>query len=197
MATLLPALPQFQAFTLTSNGGRMNRIVSPVGISLPFIPNEYTGEQPPIFQTQALWDTGATSSVVTIATARALNLVPIAMTNVTGAHGVSERNVYIVNLYLPNNLMVHTVTVTEMIDADGFGALIGMDVITLGDFSVTNTGGITTMSYRFPSVARIDYVEDANKIKSVGSPSAKIGRNDLCPCGSGRKFKNCHGGKSK
>jgi uncharacterized protein YecA (UPF0149 family) len=22
---------------------------------------------------------------------------------------------------------------------------------------------------------------------------AKIGRNDLCPCGSGQKFKKCHG----
>ncbi|MEY3397616.1 MAG: preprotein translocase subunit SecA, partial [Bacteroidota bacterium] len=22
---------------------------------------------------------------------------------------------------------------------------------------------------------------------------AKVGRNDLCPCGSGKKFKNCHG----
>ena len=22
---------------------------------------------------------------------------------------------------------------------------------------------------------------------------AKRGRNDLCPCGSGRKFKQCHG----
>ena len=21
----------------------------------------------------------------------------------------------------------------------------------------------------------------------------KVGRNDPCPCGSGRKFKNCHG----
>src|SRR5208282_6178163 len=24
--------------------------------------------------------------------------------------------------------------------------------------------------------------------------SPKIGRNDVCPCGSGRKFKRCHGG---
>ncbi|MGX7030036.1 SEC-C metal-binding domain-containing protein [Vagococcus zengguangii] len=23
--------------------------------------------------------------------------------------------------------------------------------------------------------------------------SKKIGRNDLCPCGSGKKYKNCHG----
>ena len=25
----------------------------------------------------------------------------------------------------------------------------------------------------------------------------KTGRNDLCPCGSGRKFKKCHEGKDK
>jgi preprotein translocase subunit SecA len=24
-------------------------------------------------------------------------------------------------------------------------------------------------------------------------PAPKIGRNDLCPCGSGKKFKKCHG----
>jgi preprotein translocase subunit SecA len=24
-------------------------------------------------------------------------------------------------------------------------------------------------------------------------PGQKIGRNDPCPCGSGRKYKNCHG----
>ncbi|NLQ13892.1 preprotein translocase subunit SecA [Olsenella sp. KGMB02461] len=26
-----------------------------------------------------------------------------------------------------------------------------------------------------------------------GDPYAGVGRNDLCPCGSGKKFKNCHG----
>jgi uncharacterized protein YecA (UPF0149 family) len=25
------------------------------------------------------------------------------------------------------------------------------------------------------------------------SSQPKIGRNDLCPCGSGKKFKKCHG----
>ena len=30
--------------------------------------------------------------------------------------------------------------------------------------------------------------------KAQGAPSArKIGRNELCPCGSGRKYKHCHG----
>ena len=26
-----------------------------------------------------------------------------------------------------------------------------------------------------------------------GDPYANVGRNDPCPCGSGKKFKNCHG----
>jgi preprotein translocase subunit SecA len=26
-------------------------------------------------------------------------------------------------------------------------------------------------------------------------PYANVGRNDLCPCGSGRKYKRCHGGR--
>ena len=28
---------------------------------------------------------------------------------------------------------------------------------------------------------------------STANPFANVGRNDLCPCGSGRKYKRCHG----
>ena len=30
-------------------------------------------------------------------------------------------------------------------------------------------------------------------VQTVRRPQAKVGRNDPCPCGSGRKFKLCHG----
>ncbi|MDM8300056.1 preprotein translocase subunit SecA [Collinsella tanakaei] len=30
-------------------------------------------------------------------------------------------------------------------------------------------------------------------VKSESDPYANVGRNDPCPCGSGKKFKNCHG----
>ncbi len=30
----------------------------------------------------------------------------------------------------------------------------------------------------------------------AADPYANVGRNDLCPCGSGKKFKNCHGRRS-
>jgi preprotein translocase subunit SecA len=39
-----------------------------------------------------------------------------------------------------------------------------------------------------------DYLDPSTQVKQepvrVGP---KVGRNDLCPCGSGKKFKNCHG----
>jgi preprotein translocase subunit SecA len=30
-------------------------------------------------------------------------------------------------------------------------------------------------------------------IPSARREAPKVGRNDPCPCGSGKKFKNCHG----
>jgi len=38
--------------------------------------------------------------------------------------------------------------------------------------------------------------DDAPKAKPKQQPiraEQKIGRNDPCPCGSGKKYKNCHG----
>jgi len=34
-------------------------------------------------------------------------------------------------------------------------------------------------------------VEEAARLASSGE--RKVGRNDLCPCGSGKKYKQCHG----
>ena len=30
-------------------------------------------------------------------------------------------------------------------------------------------------------------------VKDKEDPFANVGRNDLCPCGSGKKYKKCHG----
>jgi uncharacterized protein YecA (UPF0149 family) len=31
------------------------------------------------------------------------------------------------------------------------------------------------------------------KVKTVRRDQPKVGRNDPCPCGSGKKYKKCHG----
>ena len=46
-----------------------------------------------------------------------------------------------------------------------------------------------TLTYSAPNEdgAAEQHGEDA------ADPYANVSRNDLCPCGSGRKFKRCHG----
>jgi preprotein translocase subunit SecA len=41
--------------------------------------------------------------------------------------------------------------------------------------------------------AALSAVKEERKVDAPGIAQAKIGRNDLCPCGSGKKFKKCHG----
>jgi preprotein translocase subunit SecA len=68
--------------------------------------------------------------------------------------------------------------------------LIGMDIIARGDFAVTNYDGKTVFSFRMPSVEQIDFVEQLRKGQPARVPP-KVGRNAPCPCGSGKKYKNC------
>ena len=35
--------------------------------------------------------------------------------------------------------------------------------------------------------------EEAGKVKTITRDQPKVGRNELCPCGSGKKFKKCCG----
>jgi preprotein translocase subunit SecA len=36
-------------------------------------------------------------------------------------------------------------------------------------------------------------IAEAVKKKPIVRASQKVGRNDPCPCGSGKKYKHCHG----
>jgi preprotein translocase subunit SecA len=41
--------------------------------------------------------------------------------------------------------------------------------------------------------ARMAGAGDAQPVQQVVRGQEKVGRNDPCPCGSGKKFKKCHG----
>ena len=42
-----------------------------------------------------------------------------------------------------------------------------------------------------------DVIEDLGKLKNPDKAKKKIGRNDPCWCGSGKKYKQCHGKNDK
>ena len=178
----------FQAFTMKANG-TVDCIVSDIEVMPGFDPASPPDSLPPATKTKALWDTGASKSVVSIAFAQSLGLKPVGTREVHHGDGKSTRNTYMVNFGLPNGVHVAGVLATEFpASHNNFSVLVGMDVIALGDFSITHVGGKSTISFRIPSCETIDYVVEANRIKFAGTP-----RNAPCPCGGGKKFKHCHG----
>lgn len=176
-----------KAFSLNFDG-LSNRLITDIGICEFFDPATVRGKVPQLHKTTALWDTGATNSIITKKTAEALNLTPIGRIMTNHGGGQSEHSTHLVNLMLPNQVGIVGVQVTEMEHiVDNFGVIVGMDVIIRGDLSITNHNGKTCFSFRIPSLHKVDYVDEWNrKFKNVRP-------NDFCPCQSGKKFKRCHG----
>ena len=124
--------------------------------------------------------------MVTEKVATECGLIPISKAKVVGVHGERLSDVYLIDLHLPNDVTVTELQVTEASSLSGPAeVLVGMDIIGLGDFAVSNFQGKTVFTFRLPSIERIDFVPP----KLV----PKVGRNDPCPCGSRKKYKRCHG----
>lgn len=149
--------------------------------------------------TLAIWDTGATNSVITKSVAKKLGLKPVSMATVKGVHGSRDVNVYFVKIVLNNENITLTTLVTEcdeLSNSEDTGMLIGMDLIQKGDFCISNFEGNTIMTFRVPSIEIMDFVEDIRLNKQylkIHKINISKGLPDKCPCGSGRLFKNCHG----
>lgn len=143
------------AFTIKSNSGILNQLTTMVNVVVPNTKNAN--------QVKAIWDTGATASVITENVVKALGLIPTGMSHVHTANGPTIQSTYIVDIVLPNGLKVRDVTVTGATAlSGGCDVLIGMDIIALGDLSITNHKGCTCMSFRIPSMHEIDYVKNLN-----------------------------------
>ena len=49
------------------------------------------------------------------------------------------------------------------------------------------------MSFQHPGVGTLSADEELTEMGVIKAAGPKVGRNDPCPCGSGKKFKQCHG----
>lgn len=180
---------QSKSFTAKAEG-IANVLLSACGICHAYDP--LSGKpHPKVNNYKGLWDTGASGTVITKKIVDDLGLKPIGKTKVYHADGESIVNVYYINIFLPNQVAFKFVKVTEG-KLGGTDVLIGMDIISRGDFAVTNFSGKTTFTFRVPSLEEIDFV----KQKVVSKPviaEAKPSLNEPCPCGSGKKYKRCCG----
>lgn len=116
-----------------------------------------TGVHPTFFECEAIWDTGAMRSTISVNLAQKLGLIPLSQTKVFHADGESLCNCYLINLLLPNKIEVKMLMVNDgkMKDTD---MLIGMDIISMCDFALTSPSSQTKFSFQVPSVYDIDFV---------------------------------------
>ena len=127
--------------------------------------------RPPLARfNRAIWDTGATGSVISERVVERLGLYAISRQEVTAANGSRTAGVYLIGLYLLNNVVFPSLPVTDGNLGNDVDVLIGMDVIGSGDFAVTHVDGRTCMSFQMPSRRRIHFKGGPTFTVAVGQP---------------------------
>jgi hypothetical protein len=175
----------FEAFTLRYNG-LINVIQTEILIAKPYRREiKEKIELSRYVRCKGIWDTGATQTSIDETIAKQLDLEVTGEQKVLTANGKALSKKYMIEGYLPTcQAKIDIMEVTSGKLGDNI-VLIGMDLISIGDFAITNKGGKTAFSFRFPSQQTIDFFPDFVR--------HHYDRNDLCPCGSQQKVKRCHG----
>ena len=124
---------------------KQKAIITSCKISAPLGPSmaPYTGN--------ALWDTGATSTVINTKVSKYLSLVSIGKMVARGINSKSALNHYIVTIELPNGVIANNLGVLETNLGDNIDVLVGMDIIGQGDFSICNA---KVFSFALPTLGK-------------------------------------------
>lgn len=144
------------AFTL-QHEGFCNEIRTPVTIT------DIYSNTSAIFS--AVWDTGAMRTAIS---QKVVDTIQCIATDQTTMIGVGSKpktvNVYDVHLTLPNQVTINKLSVLSASELGGCDVLIGMDIIVLGDFAITNCDKKTVMTFSIPSHKKLCFVERAQKL---------------------------------
>ncbi|MDE7090632.1 MAG: retroviral-like aspartic protease family protein [Bacteroidales bacterium] len=150
-----------KAFTIEYDG-LVSALETQCGVCEAYDPTAPDARHPAVQQYNTIWDTGAMRSVISTSVVRRLKLKPTGMTKIFHANGASVVHTYSVNILLPNNVFFSSLPVTEGLlnDTD---VLIGMDIISRGDFSITAANNRTKFSFQIPSTHDIDYLREGKR----------------------------------
>lgn len=109
----------------------------------------------------ALWDTGAGCSCVKPSVLEKLKIKPehiISYRNITGVNSKTQQKpIYRINLILPNNVMFPQWKFTESDIASQADILIGMDIISQGNFIIDNSNNSTKFAFSMPPQPMLNF----------------------------------------
>ncbi len=180
--------PFSSAFTIHASAP-MPVIIFEIGVAPAQLPGRKLAREL-VRRYQSVWSTAANRSQISGRVIDELGLEP------KPASGNGEE-LYSVDMYFPNKMRV-TVRDAGVMDTSLVNGradcVVGMDVIRQGDISISHKDSKTLFSFRAPPMGGVDYAERlaANRREKIGA-TTMVRRNQLCPCGSGKKYKNCCG----
>lgn len=103
-------------------------------------------------QALAQWDTGATNTCISEEIATRYKLKPISFAQSKTPSGTLIAPIYLIDITLNNEVVFKNWSVMgSKIGAQGIDVLIGMDIISKGDFAISNYDEKTQFSFRLPS----------------------------------------------
>lgn len=111
--------------------------------------------------TYAIWDTGAMHSCVCGNVIAALALKPLGQKKISSATGIQKTHKFRTNVFI-EHLPYFELEVLECgpLLNESIGMLIGMDVISRGDFAITNHDGHTVFTFCVPSVGALNFCDE-------------------------------------
>lgn len=117
---------------------------------------------------KAIWDTGATGSLITQTVVDKCGLKPLGPAFI-GHAGLAEEPEETESYLVDIRIFQFTVRGVPVLRGGYSGAdvLIGMDIINAGDFAITHKNGNSKFTFRVPSIADIDFVEEENSSRTT------------------------------
>lgn len=146
--------PSHKAFTARP-GGKAKKLFCTCGVVEEGLAAVSSGE---FGRYTALWDTGCAMTTISKRLADELELEVALPISVNTVGGVVDAKSYVVDILLPNGINIPSLTVIDG-ELAGFDVLIGMDIISQGDFAVSNICGELIFSFQIPSEKVIDFTQ--------------------------------------
>ena len=100
--------------------------------------------------TDALWDTGASISAITPVIMNKLKVTPVDKKTIAGIHSTQTVDIVYITVELPNSVIKKNIEVAVCNIPSNVGMILGMDIILLGDFALSNGNSQTLFSFAAP-----------------------------------------------
>jgi len=125
------------------------RIITPINIFNTFVETQKQSTE------SALWDTGATISAITPKLVNDLWFVPAGTMAISGITGALDVEFILATIQLPDGILRQNIKMAVCDFSQNINVILGMDIITLGDFELLHGNNNTVFSFTSPPSEKI------------------------------------------